>query len=118
MNNNKRVLIVDDEPVSASFLGMALRAEGFDVREATKAADALTLASGFNPEVLVTDWMLKDQIDGIELAAQLLQVLPSMRVIIMTGMALDLVKEKAQGLPYDAIMVKPVEIDELIGSMN
>ena len=110
----RKVLIVDDEQVCATFMSLALEAEGFDVKTAYKAADALRIGQEMQPDVLITDWMLKDDQDGIDIAKILMNSFPAMRVIFITGMALDLVETKAAGVPGHSVIVKPVDLDEVI----
>ncbi|MGA8047819.1 MAG: response regulator, partial [Dermatophilaceae bacterium] len=59
-----RVLIVDDEPVLADLLRMALRYEGWDVRTAGTGNGALREVREFCPDVVVLDVMLPD-LDGL-----------------------------------------------------
>ena len=110
----KKVLIVDDEQVCATFMSMALEAEGFEVKTANKAGDALRIGQEMQPDYLITDWMLKDDQDGIDVAKVLTASFPSMRVIFITGMALDLVEPKAASVPGHSVIVKPVDLDEVI----
>src|SRR5215468_8029186 len=52
------VLVVDDEPVLAELVSMALRYEGWDIETAGDGATALALAKDKPPDVVVLDVML------------------------------------------------------------
>ncbi len=54
------VLVVDDEPVLAELVSMALRYEGWDIATAGDGASAIALARETPPDVVVLDVMLPD----------------------------------------------------------
>lgn len=53
-----RVLVVDDDPDIREVLCLALRAEGYEVRSAGDGSDALVQLAGWNPGVILLDWMM------------------------------------------------------------
>src|SRR5688500_15190953 len=66
----RRLLVVDDEPTIVSLLSASLRFVGFEVRTAATGAEALAVAAEFKPELLVLDVMLPD-CDGFEVVRRL-----------------------------------------------
>ena len=114
----KKVLVIDDESVSAVFLGSSLTQEGFDVRIATRADEALSIASVFHPDVLITDWMLKDAKDGTDVARLLRNENSNLEVIFITGMAQEMLKKQAADLPYQAIVIKPIDVEEILNLLK
>lgn len=110
----KKILVVDDEAISALFLGSALEEEGFEVRVVTRAEEALIADTEFHPDFLITDWMLKDAKDGVQVATTLLSRNPNLKVIFVTGMAQEMLKTQAANIHYQAIIVKPVDIDAVV----
>lgn len=63
-----KILAVDDEPAQAAFIRDSLIAEGFDVRGATRGAEAIRLLETDNFNLVVLDWNLPD-ISGLEVLA-------------------------------------------------
>ena len=53
-----RVLVVDDDPDIRQVLCLALRAEGYEVRSAGDGGDALQQLDGWNPGMILLDWMM------------------------------------------------------------
>jgi DNA-binding response OmpR family regulator len=53
-----RVLVVDDEPDIREVLCLALRTEGYEVRSAEDGSDALEQLNGWNPGVILLDWVM------------------------------------------------------------
>ena len=70
--HRRRVLVVDDNDVSAQCLALILRLEGYDARVALDGESALEAARDFRPEVILTDIGLPG-IDGHELARRIRQ---------------------------------------------
>src|SRR5262245_6194129 len=85
MNVPARVLIVDDHPVVRKGLRDLL--SGYPhlrvVGEASRAAEALTLADEVGPDVILLDVLLPDAI-GIRLIKQLKEIRGDARVIVLT----------------------------------
>jgi len=93
----------------------SLRADGFELRTASNAADALQAARTFQPSVIVTDLRLKGGVDGVELTRQLRadRRTEEIRVIMLTGAALGDERKRAQASGVDAFVVKPCLPDAL-----
>lgn len=79
-----RVLIVDDEKVLADSLALILRGEGHHVRVAYDGRSALETAKDFQPEFLITDFMMPEM-DGATLAREVKQLIQNCTVIVITG---------------------------------
>lgn len=110
MAGNDRILVVDDEAVCTFFLDAALSEAGYSVRSTTRADVALDLARTFSPEVLITDWMLKDNLDGVDLAKILRSENPSIKIIFITGMSAKLLAEQASEVTDAVILEKPLDL--------
>jgi DNA-binding NarL/FixJ family response regulator len=98
-----RCLIVDD---SEEFLASARRlldSQGLDVvASATTGAEALRLAGELTPDVALVDVELGPE-DGIELARELQQRVPTLRAILISAHTVDDLEELLAddpGIPY------------------
>ena len=67
---NKKILIVDDEPDIIEFLTYNLKKEGFDVISATNGKMGLKIAKKEIPDLVVLDIMMP-QMDGVEVCRRL-----------------------------------------------
>lgn len=82
------MLVVDDDPFTASLLADALRSLGWPVvGPANDAASALALvdAGGARPVAALLDLDLGDGPDGIDLAIALRERLPSIALVLLTA---------------------------------
>ena len=104
----RRVLIVDDDRDTREMYSESLRADGFELRTASNAADALRTARAFRPSVVVTDLRLKG-VDGVELTRRLRadNCTEEIRVIMLTGATFGDERERAEACGVDAFVVKP-----------
>jgi two-component system cell cycle sensor histidine kinase/response regulator CckA len=86
---NESVLVVEDNDAVRELAILALRQRGYDVLEAASAEQALDLiAQGARPQLLLTDVVMPG-LSGPNLAARLLQHIPRLRVLYMSGYSED-----------------------------
>ena len=114
----RRVLIVDDDADSADLLVQLLELRGHLARSVNSAADAITTAAEFQPEVAILDVGLPDM-SGYELA-QLLrncEGLAQCKLIAVTGYSGEAVLARSKMAGFDLHLVKPVDLDLLARSV-
>jgi len=80
-----RLLIVDDEPSYRKTLQDIFQEEGYDVRTASSHQHALDCAAEFIPQVLIVDWMLRDELGGSAVVKSIRKINPQLGVIIISG---------------------------------
>jgi len=108
-----RILVVDDEPVLAEMITMALRYEGWDVTAASDGASAVAAARDARPDAVVLDVMLPDM-SGLEVLGKLRDHLPGLPVLLLT--ARDAVEDRIAGLSAggDDYVTKPFSLEEVV----
>ncbi len=108
-----RIMVVDDEPVLAEMVAMALRYEGWTVATAPDGAAAVATARDFRPDAVVLDVMLPD-ISGLEVLGRLRQDAPALPVLLLT--AKDAVEDRIAGLTAggDDYVTKPFSLEEVV----
>jgi CheY-like chemotaxis protein len=101
------VLVVDDHPDAGDSTAELLRLHGYEARVARCGADALALAAAFPPGVVILDLGLPD-LDGFELARQLVAALPRRPLLVaLTGY--NHFEEKSRQAGFDHHFLKPVD---------
>lgn len=113
-----RVLIVEDELLSARVLSTALTRGGHDVRLAARADEAIRVGNDFEPEVLISDWMLKSEQTGADVARELQRVFPNLGVLLITGLGASELREETRGVRVFKILEKPCGLDEVLGAVD
>jgi len=108
-----RVLVVDDEDALAGLIAGWLTEQGAEVRVADNPSLALRIAADFQPELLLTDVRLGDPsgVDGPELAEKVVDVVPDVRIVFMTGFS-DRMDELSERGAYT--LAKPFTRDAML----
>jgi DNA-binding response OmpR family regulator len=104
----KRVLLVDDERLTREFIGLLLRQDDYTVVEANNGVEALQLFSRSRFDLVLTDFEIPF-LKGDELASKIKHVAPLQPILMITGHG----KRPGRSNPVDAILNKPIRMDEL-----
>jgi CheY-like chemotaxis protein len=106
----RRVLIVDDNEDAANSLAMLLKLSGHETAPVYSAADALSRAAAFRPDVVLLDIGLPGM-DGYEVAQQMRELpgLRNVRLVAVTGYGRSEDRIRARDAGFDDHLVKPVE---------
>lgn len=112
-----RVLVVEDEKKTASFIRKALQAEGFAVDVCNNGDEALAAASSTPFDGLILDIMLPGR-DGLSVLRQLRQRQNPTPVLLLS--ARGEVNERVEGLNTGAedYLPKPFELVELVARVR
>ena len=107
------VLVVDDEPVLAELVAMALRYEGWTVSTAGDGAAAIVSARKQPPDVVVLDVMLPDM-SGLDVLRKLRDQIPGLPLLLLT--AKDALEDRIAGLTAggDDYVTKPFSLEEVV----
>lgn len=112
-----KILVVEDEPLIASFLEKGLREAGFNVRVTHDGDEGYALACTESFDALILDIMLPGR-DGLSILKKLREKGSPVPVLILT--ARNELDEKVQGLGLgaDDYLTKPFFIEELIARIH
>lgn len=111
-----RILVVEDDAVSAELMTALFQHEKdrFEVKIASRGSDAAVLAGSFRPDIILLDIMLPD-LAGSEVYRSLRKVegLEATKVIIVSALDDDKVKQEMLQSGVAAFFTKPVRINQL-----
>jgi len=112
-----RILVVDDDPGLLRLLTIRLRAENYEVEAVENAPLAITAASRFRPDLVISDLRM-EPMDGIGLLKELQARWPGLKVILLTahGTIPDAVQATQMGA--FGFLTKPVEKTELLAQVQ
>jgi len=115
--NSARLLLVDDDPGLLKLLGLRLTSEGFRVTTAESGHEALRLLAREKIDLVISDLRM-DEMDGLQLFAEIQKVQPGMPVIILTahGSIPEAVSATQQGV--FSFLTKPVDKDALYKAID
>jgi two-component system, cell cycle response regulator DivK len=106
----ERVLVVDDNPHNLKLARVLLAAEGYEVRTAVDAEDALAAVDAFAPRLILMDVQLPGM-DGLELTRRL-KAHPTHRAIVVlacTAYAMKGDRERVLAAGCDGYVAKPID---------
>jgi two-component system response regulator MprA len=111
-----RVLVVEDDAEIADVLRRSLRQEGYEVKTSADGVDALDIASGFVPDLVVLDLGLP-RLDGVEVCRRL-RADGDVPILMLTARAET--EDRVSGLDSgaDDYLVKPFERQELLARIR
>jgi len=116
---DETILLVEDEDSVRALVGDILRAQGYHILEAREPANALQLAATHtgNIDLLLTDMMMP-QMDGRELAQELLATHADLKILYMSGYTEDTIFHQPPLTKSTPFLQKPFTIDSLLDKVR
>jgi CheY-like chemotaxis protein len=121
-DDQRRLLVVDDEVDFADFVRDLAVRNGFLVSTANNGLDARSRYSEFLPDIIVLD-IVMPQADGIEFIEWLGSQGATVRLIVITGYNPSYAKlaerlAEARGLSSVSVLTKPVRMATLLTALR
>ncbi len=113
-----RILVVEDNPANMKLAALVLSRAGYEVLKAGNAADAIALAGGRQPALVLMDIQLPDM-DGLE-ATRLLKADPvtrSIKVVALTALAMAGDEERIRAAGCDGYIAKPIDYKQFLAEV-
>lgn len=118
IDNNAKILIVDDHPVNLLFMRKMMRDMGFQNFEtASGGKEALALYDRMRPDLILLDCQMPE-IDGFEVARRIRETDKADDGVVIIAVTADAMKGaegKCQAAGMNDYISKPVEKDKLMG---
>ena len=113
-----RILVVEDESIVGLDMQSRLQRLGHDVPAvASTGAQALELAAGIQPDLVLMDIMLPGEMDGVE-AADLIRQRHSVPVVFLTACADEKTLEQVKIAGHFGFILKPFVERELLSTIE
>lgn len=109
----QRILIVEDDPLMRNIMQKVLATTGYDVIVAADGYEAINKIKEQTFDLIVSDVRMPG-IDGIETTAQVKQIQPQIKSVIVTGFADEHAPVRAVNLGIDAYLYKPFEMKDFL----
>jgi len=115
----KKVLIVEDDKVlSLLLMKMMEKMEMQVVATVTEGREAIRCAKDLNPDLILMDIMLEDDVDGIDAVSSLQTDKINIPVIFITGNSDAYNRERAEAIEYVDYLIKPISYSILKDSVD
>ena len=110
---NARILLVEDDHLSATYLEKALMISGYEVTTVVASGElAVQAAAADPPDVVLMDIMLPGKIDGIEAAVQI-RARQDLPIIYLTAYADGDLSDRVKATEPFGYLLKPFQEQEL-----
>ncbi|HEV3272788.1 MAG TPA: ATP-binding protein [Candidatus Methylacidiphilales bacterium] len=112
---NETILLVEDEAALLVVSARALTLFGYRVLSATNGQEALSLWEQHQDaiDLVLTDMRMPQGISGLELAEKLWKTKPSLKVIIMSGYSMKMVRNSTVANDGYTFLAKPFDLKTL-----
>jgi len=117
MMDGKKILIVDDESPYRVFLRKLFERQGCDVETSASGLISLEIARTDAPDVLIIDWMLRNSMDGLQVASEMRKQIPGLRTVLITGYPSSDLEQQVAKQPRMTYLAKPFETDEIVAAV-
>ncbi len=116
---NERILLVDDEPAVLLTEKLVLEKLGYTVEPKYSGSDALNAIKAAPDffDLVITD-MSMPKMSGIQLFQKIMEIRPSLPVIICTGYSEGLSVETTAAIGIKALLMKPVISSEIAATVR
>jgi two-component system KDP operon response regulator KdpE len=116
MKENRRILVVDDEPQITRVLRTTLSGQGYDIRAANDGETALEIMKDWTPDLVITDLSMPNM-DGLELCRRL-RAGTQIPIIVLSVREEEKTKVEALDAGADDYVTKPFGIEELLARVR
>jgi two-component system, cell cycle response regulator DivK len=115
----RRILVVEDNPLNRKLVREVLSFAGYDVIEAQTGEEGLRAAQQAPPDLVLMDLQLPG-IDGMETLHRLRQdtLGPEIPIVAVTAFAMAEDKERASRAGFDGYIEKPISVRALPGQIE
>jgi DNA-binding NtrC family response regulator len=113
LESMRRVLIVEDEPDALELLVSWIQHQrGWEVCSAQTGKSAIELSKTFKPDVVISDYLLQDEVTGVDVIAEVQSQDARVRCVLVTGVLrkASLDAQRISGVP---ILTKPLDFRRL-----
>ncbi len=113
MSQPVQILVIDDEPGHCEAAAEALSKAGHECIQAHTAKQGLRIIEQGGIDIVVTDLVLRDEIDGLDILRHALKALDDVEVIVVTGHGSIPNAVEAMQLGAASYLEKPLDMKEL-----
>ena len=117
--SQKKILIADDEVYMLRLLEMTLKKGGYNILSCRNGQEALTMAAGTLPQLIVLDVMMPG-LDGLEALRQLKgnSATRDIPVVVLSAKGHALTKVEAELAGAVLFLAKPFSPSQLLGEVQ
>ena len=109
----KRLLVVEDDLETLHMLEAWADRLGCETATVRSGHRALEVGRVFKPRVLIADYLLEDELTGVDVIVGIRKLIPEVACVLITGVLHEALKESLTRVHGVLILAKPVNFDRL-----
>ena len=115
LQNQTKILLVDDEPNILVAIEFLLTKEGYQIQKAFDGQQAIEKVESFHPNIIILDVMMPG-LDGFEVARRVRHMdgNDDIKIIFLTAKGTTQYKMKGYSTGGEYYLIKPFDNDELV----
>jgi len=113
-----KIVILDDQADICVSIKARLNEDGHDVRISCVGDEAIDFCHLFQPDLLITDWRLQSEYDGVEVADAFRFANDGIKTILITGQSQLDVKKHVSNVEFHSILYKPFSLDDIARTVD
>jgi CheY-like chemotaxis protein len=117
-SDTEAVLIVEDEPDLMDVASSLFISMGYDVVTAASGQEAIEVMANRQVDILFTDVIMPNGINGIELATRARTARPDLKIILASGYPLPALKIEHSSLNDFSFVQKPYRLSDLARALR
>ncbi len=122
MSDEKKIIVIDDEPDIVTFLTVLLEDNGYTVISAKDGREGMEKIARERPQLVLLDITMPEK-SGVRCYRELRENpdLKSIPIVIVTGVAKDFknfISSRRQVPPPDGFVSKPIDKQELLDTVS
>ena len=108
MDHLAKIVVLDDDRMTCKLVKFWLEKDGHTVRTAHRGCDAIDQNYLFAPDLLITDWNLESDYDGLEVADAFRFARPCIKLVLITGYSIDAIFRRSKIENFFRVIPKPL----------
>lgn len=116
MENNLKILVIEDDKYISGFLVMSLKKESYEVIVAETAAEGMFLFSSHHPDIVLLDLGLPDR-DGVDVISDI-RGFSAAPILVVSARGQEREKIEALDAGADDYITKPFHMGELMARIR
>jgi two-component system response regulator HydG len=108
-----KIVILDDQPDICNYIKERLTEDGHDVRTSHVGDEAIDFGYLFEPDVLITDWRLGSEYNGLEVAEAFRFANDNIKTILITGYSVQEVQTELDHVEIFRTVMKPFTLEKI-----
>lgn len=118
MSDGRSLLIAEDDAHAREAMTSFFTEMGFTVHAAANGEAAIKLAEGAQPDLLISDWLLGGEIDGVELFRRIRSRHANTALILLTSFSRRDISRSARDIDIAAVFEKPASLHALLAAVT